>query len=203
MSLSFSIPIATRMVGEAGQGIILMGSILAKALVKEGYWVAQSQHYGAQVRGGISYCDTLFDIEPIDYPLADSFDILYLMHGIGSNHIEKLKRNSILFYDEKFVEKLPPYITRITRKIIKVPASKIALEELSNINVANMISLGVLCSVTQLVSEDILIETVRENVATNYRDIDEKAVRIGYSLIEKRYPLKFYEKIERLGRGYE
>ena len=203
MSLSFSIPLAIRMVGEAGQGIILMGSILAKSLVKEGYWVAQSQHYGAQVRGGVSYCDTLFDIEPIDYPLADHFDVLYLMHGIGSNNIEKLKRNSILFYDEKFVEKLPQHINRITRKIVKVPASRVALEELSNINVANMISLGVLCSVTQLVSEDILIETVRENVSANYKDIDEKAVRIGYSLIEKRYPLKFYKKIERLGKGYE
>jgi Glu-tRNA(Gln) amidotransferase subunit E-like FAD-binding protein len=154
MSLSFSIPLAIRMVGEAGQGIILMGSILAKSLVKEGYWVAQSQHYGAQVRGGVSYCDTLFDIEPIDYPLADHFDVLYLMHGIGSNNIEKLKRNSILFYDEKFVEKLPQHINRITRKIVKVPASRVALEELSNINVANMISLGVLCSVTQLVSEE-------------------------------------------------
>ena len=42
-----------------------------------------------------------------------------------------------------------------------------------------MISLGVLCSVTQLVSEEILIETVRENVSANYKDIDEKLLELG------------------------
>ncbi|KUK81219.1 MAG: Pyruvate ferredoxin/flavodoxin oxidoreductase, partial [Petrotoga mobilis] len=151
MSSSISTPNSVRFSGEAGQGNILMGIIFAKALVKEGFWVVQSQHYGAQVRGGLSYCDVLFDQEPIDYPEAENFDILYLMHNVGLSHIGNLKRNGILLYDEKFVENIPQYVERITKKIIKVPASQIAIEELSNKNVANMIGLGVLCSVTEVI----------------------------------------------------
>lgn len=116
MSSSISTPNSVRFSGEAGQGNILMGIIFAKALVKEGFWVVQSQHYGAQVRGGLSYCDVLFDQEPIDYPEAKNFDILYLMHNVGLSHIGNLKRNGILLYDEKFVENIPQYVERINQK---------------------------------------------------------------------------------------
>ncbi len=203
MSSLISTPNSVRFSGEAGQGNILMGIIFAKALVKEGFWVVQSQHYGAQVRGGLSYCDVLFDQEPIDYPEAKNFDILYLMHNVGLNHIGNLKRNGILFYDEKFVESIPQYVERITKKIIKVPASQIAIEELSNKNVANMIGLGVLCSVTEVISLENLIEEVKSNVSKNYLEIDEKAIKIGYDLCKKRYPLESAKMYKKLGKGYE
>jgi len=203
MSNVISTPNSVRFSGEAGQGNILMGIIFAKALVKEGFWVVQSQHYGAQVRGGLSYCDVLFDQEPIDYPEAKNFDILYLMHNVALNHIGNLKRNGILLYDEKFVENIPQYVERITKKIIKVPASKIAIEELSNKNVANMIGLGVLCAVTQIVNLERLIEEVKLNVSKNYLEIDEKAIRIGYNLFKKRYPLESNKTNKKLGKGYE
>ncbi|WP_121514413.1 MULTISPECIES: 2-oxoacid:acceptor oxidoreductase family protein [unclassified Petrotoga] len=203
MSSLISTPNSVRFSGEAGQGNILMGIIFAKALVKEGFWVVQSQHYGAQVRGGLSYCDVLFDQEPIDYPEAKNFDILYLMHNVGLNHIGNLKRNGILFYDEKFVESIPQYVERITKKIIKVPASQIAIEEFSNKNVANMVGLGVLCSVTQIISLESLIEEVKLNVSKNYIEIDEKAIKIGYDLCKKRYPLESTKMYKKLGKGYE
>lgn len=203
MSSSISTPNSVRFSGEAGQGNILMGIIFAKALVKEGFWVVQSQHYGAQVRGGLSYCDVLFDQEPIDYPEAENFDILYLMHNVGLSHIGNLKRNGILLYDEKFVENIPQYVERITKKIIKVPASQIAIEELSNKNVANMIGLGVLCSVTEVISLERLIEEVNLNVSESYLEIDEKALKIGYALYKKRYPLESTKMYKKLGKGYE
>lgn len=203
MSVLLSTPYSVRFSGEAGQGNILMGIVFAKTLVKEQYWVIQSQHYGAQVRGGLSYCDVLFDNEPIDYPEAQNFDILYLMHNVALDHISKLKKNGILLYDEKLVDNIPQYVERITKKIIKVPATKIAIEELSNLNVANMIGLGVLCSVTQIVSLENLLEIVKENVAKNYQEVDEKAIKIGYSLFKKHYPLNRSKIYKKLGKGYE
>ncbi|WP_121956908.1 2-oxoacid:acceptor oxidoreductase family protein [Petrotoga sp. 9PWA.NaAc.5.4] len=196
-------PISIRISGEAGQGNILMGIILSKALIEEGYWVVQTQHYGAQVRGGLSYCDVLFNNEPIDYPESKNFNILYLMHNLGIPHISTLKRNGILFYDGKFVDNIPSYIERITKKIIRVPASEVAAEELLNMNVANMVGLGVLCAVTQIVPLETLLKIVKENVSKNYVEIDEKAVKKGYTLIEKKYLLKLNERTQKLGKGYE
>lgn len=203
MNLSISKPRAIRFAGEAGQGNILMGMVLAQALVKEGFWVVQTQHYGAQVRGGLSYCDVLYDEEPIDYPKADTFNIMYLMHNLGIDHIEFLKKNGIVFYDDEFVNKMPQTVNRITKKILKVSASKIAYKEIGSLNVANMVGLGILSKVTNIVSLDTLIETMKENVKPAYHEMDEKALNLGYKSIEKQYKVKSDNVITKLGRGYE
>jgi 2-oxoglutarate ferredoxin oxidoreductase subunit gamma len=203
MNLSISKPRAIRIAGEAGQGNILMGMVLAQALVKEGYWVVQTQHYGAQVRGGLSYCDVLYDEEPIDYPKSDIFNIIYIMHDLGIEHIENLKKNGIVFYDDEFVKKMPQTINRITKKIIKVSASKIAYKEVGSLNVANMVGLGILSKVTDIISLDTLIATMKENVKSSYHEMDEKALKLGYESLDKKYKVKTDNVITRLGRGYE
>ncbi|MDK2946228.1 2-oxoacid:acceptor oxidoreductase family protein [Geotoga petraea] len=203
MNLSISNPRAIRISGEAGQGNILMGMVLAQALVKEGYWVVQTQHYGAQVRGGLSYCDVLYDEEPIDYPKADIFNIIYIMHDLGVEHIEFLKKNGIVFYDDEFVKKMPQTVNRTTKKIIKVSASKIAYKEIGSLNVANMVGLGILSKVTDIISLDTLIATMKENVKSSYHEMDEKALRLGYESLDKKYKIKTDNVITRLGRGYE
>lgn len=53
-----------------------------------------------------------------------------------------------------------------------------------------MIGLGVLCSVTEVISLERLIEEVKSNVSKSYLEIDEKALKIGYALYKKRYPLE-------------
>lgn len=52
-------PVSIRIAGISGQGNILAGLILSKALVYEGKWVVQTQSYTAQVRGDVSHCDVL------------------------------------------------------------------------------------------------------------------------------------------------
>ncbi len=203
MNLSISKPRAIRFSGEAGQGNILMGMVLAQALVREGFWVVQTQHYGAQVRGGLSYCDVLYDEEPIDYPKADTFNIMYIMHNLGLDHIEFLKKNGIVFYDDEFVNKMPQTVNRITKKIVKISASKIAYKEVGSLNVANMVGLGILSKVTNIVSLDTLVETMKENVKSSFHEIDEKALKLGYESIDKTYKIKTDNKITKLGRGYE
>ncbi|MDY6896358.1 MAG: pyruvate ferredoxin oxidoreductase, partial [Thermotogota bacterium] len=79
----------------------------------------------------------------------------------------------------------------------------IAIEELSNKNVANMIGLGVLCSVTEVISLESLIEEVKSNVSKSYLEIDERAVKIGYTLYKKKYPLESTKMYKKLGKGYE
>lgn len=202
-NLAISDPVAIRIAGEAGQGNILMGKVLSQALLKEGYWVVETEHYGAQVRGGLSYCDVLYDDDPIDYPKASVFDIIYLMHDLGLPHINNLKRNGIIFYDKAFVKRIPPTVSRITKKYIEVNASNAAYNELGNINVANMIGLGIMARVTDIVKLETLIETMKDNVNENFYEIDEKALKLGYEMINKKYKLQLDQHVRHIGRGYE
>ncbi len=49
--MAVSYPHSIRISGIGGQGNVLMGIILADALVSKRYWVVQTQSHGAQVRG--------------------------------------------------------------------------------------------------------------------------------------------------------
>lgn len=202
MNLSISKPFSVRFAGEAGQGNIMMGHVFANSLVKEGYNVVQTLHYGARVRGGLSYTDVLFDKVPIDFPKAETFDILYIMHDVAVSQVKHLKKNSLVFYDDEFVKKLPQTVSRKTKKVIKVPASKIAYNEIGNINVSNMVGLGILASVTGILGLDILISTMKENVKENYYEMDEKALNLGYEFTKKTYKIRSGEKVTKLGRNF-
>jgi 2-oxoglutarate ferredoxin oxidoreductase subunit gamma len=202
-AMNLSIPVSIRISGQGGQGNILMGIILAEALVKEGYWVVQTQHYGAQVRGGLSFCDVLFDKEPIDFPVAETFNIIYLMHDVAASHTKLLKNNGILFYDSEYVNLKKDAVGRITKKIVEVQATKIAYEKINNTSVSNMVALGAMVKTTNIISFETLIETMKENVKPSFYELDTKAIQLGYDSVEKVYALKLDDKITKLVRGFE
>ena len=60
-----------RLSGSGGQGLILMGIILAEAIgIYDGKYVAQTQSYGPEARGGSSKSEVIVSDEEIDYPKA-------------------------------------------------------------------------------------------------------------------------------------
>ncbi len=197
-------PVAMRFAGIGGQGNILMGIIMAKTLVKEGKWVVQSQSYTAQVRGGPSHCDVLYDEEWIDFPRAESFDILFNLHpsALVRNYVH-LKKNGILFVDTSLMGSVsfscsepssiprgfPIEICRITRKILGYPFAKEAIERFGTELVSNMMGLGALVKVTGIVNLDTLKETIAETVKKRYVDMNLEAVDHGFSIFEKKYKL--------------
>ncbi len=202
-------PIAIRFAGIGGQGNILMGIVLAKALIKEGKWVVQSQSYTAQVRGGPSHCDVLYSNEWIDYPKAEEFDLLFALHPSAVlRHYHLLKKNGIFFVDtslfnmEKFScsspdtipTGFPIEICRITRKILGYPFAKRSLEEFHTDVVSNMMGLGALVKVTDIVSIDTLKETVAETVKKKYVETNLKAIDYGYGLFDKVFHLEHPKK---------
>src|SRR4030042_4909584 len=70
-----------RLGGSGGQGIILMGIILAEAIgIYEGKSVAQTQSYGPEARGGSSKSEVVISDEEIDYPKAMKPDLLLAMN---------------------------------------------------------------------------------------------------------------------------
>ncbi|HDI02011.1 MAG TPA: hypothetical protein ENF93_00040 [Ignisphaera sp.] len=82
-------------VGIGGQGIVFAAEVLAEILFNHGYYVAQLQSYGAEVRGGSVLTYVVFDREPIDNPFIDSFDIVMVLHEGGlrrwCRYVEKSK----------------------------------------------------------------------------------------------------------------
>ena len=65
-----------RLSGFGGQGVVLAGTILGHAAIRDGKWVAGSSSYGAQARGGSARSDVVIADGPVVYPHVIEADIL-------------------------------------------------------------------------------------------------------------------------------
>jgi len=188
-------PSTIRLGGIGGQGNVKMGIILAKALTYDKKWVVQTQHYGAQVRGGVAYSDVLFCDEPIDYPIAYHFNILFMMDQKPLDSFYHLLRpNGVIFCDSTYVNNIPVNIRRLTKKNIILPITEICNEKWGMSVLANVVGLGLLYKVTGIVSLEALRQTVSEEVPERFIDVNIEALEHGVTLSDKHYPLKEEKK---------
>ncbi|PLV57333.1 2-oxoacid:acceptor oxidoreductase family protein [Thermotoga sp. SG1] len=197
-------PVSIRIAGISGQGNILAGLILSKALVYEGKWVVQTQSYTAQVRGDVSYCDVLFDDNPIDYPEAEYFDVLCVMHQKAMDELHRsLKVNGVLILDQTLVKNVPDFVKRITRKILFVPATEKAISNFKTPLVSNMIMVGVLAKVCNIVKLESLKRSLKDYVKRPLWEMNLKALEMGYNMFDKQFKIKTERVWKRLAAGFE
>lgn len=169
-----------RLCGFGGQGIILAGTILGYAGINDGKWVAGSSSYGAAARGGTCYADVVIADRPIVYPHVIEADVLIALSQIAYNGYLKLvnPQDGIVIYDERLVS------VRETDNLkqVGVSATELAIEELGSKQVANIVMLGAAAVKTKMVSKDALISAIAKNVAARFKDLNLKAVDLGFKL---------------------
>lgn len=174
--------------GSGGQGLILAGIILAEAAgVYEGKYVAQTQSYGPEARGGASKAEVVISNEEIDYPMTTRLDLLLAMNQKSSDQFYfDLKPEGMLVVDSTFVSQTP------TTKAIRIPFTEIARKELGREMVANIIALGALAALTRIVSLKALEAAVLARVPTGTEELNRKALQLGSkeakAILKKRKP---------------
>lgn len=91
-----------RLSGLGGQGILTLGKVLGAGLaVEEGYYVAQTQSYGPEARGGASRSDLVISSEPISYPKPEQLDLLVALSQEACNlYYRHLKQGGLLLVDD-------------------------------------------------------------------------------------------------------
>ncbi|ABC78293.1 2-oxoacid:acceptor oxidoreductase family protein [Syntrophus aciditrophicus] len=169
-----------RLSGSGGQGIIVMGIVLAEAIgVYDGKHVAQTQSYGPQSRGGSSKAEIVVSDEEIDYPEAMKLDLLLAMNQISCDeYYTDLKPEGLLIADSTFVTQLP-----VSRAFV-IPFTRIAREKLNQESTANMIAIGTLPILTGIVSPRALERAIRERLP-GAEDLNLKAMRAGMAAARK------------------
>jgi len=159
------------LVGRGGQGIIFAATVLANALFKSGYYVAQLQSYGAEVRGGSVLAYIIYSAERIENPFIESFDKLIMLHDVKIEAWRSIIKSSrVVIADEGLVKNPPPHA-------IKLPITKAAAE--SGVSGReNVVALGCLAGMG-VVSLEVL-----ERVLPKGKESDKNitALRLGYEL---------------------
>jgi len=168
--------------GFGGQGVVLAGTILGYAAINDGKWVSGSNAYGAQARGGSARSEVVISKDPIKFPHVIQLDILIaLSQSAYDKYIKNVSRKgSLVVYDDQMVE------IKDTRgaKQIAIPATKTAISELNSRQVANIVILGASVAISGIVSKKALRLSITENVEERFRELNLKALEIGYNLGE-------------------
>src|SRR5512143_3399524 len=170
-----------RLSGSGGQGLILMGIILAEAIgIYDGKHVAQTQSYGPEARGGSSKSEVIVSDEEIDYPKVMSLDLLLAMNQRSCDEFyPDLKPEGLLIVDSTFVTQVP------TPKAFQIPFTRIAREKFKRDVVANIIALGALSHLTPVVSAKAVESAVLARVPKGTEKLNRDALRAGMNAAKR------------------
>lgn len=170
-----------RLSGSGGQGLILMGIILAEAIgIYDGKHVAQTQSYGPEARGGSSKSEVIVSDEEIDYPKAMHLDLLLAMSQRSCDEFyPDLKPDGLLIVDSTFVTQVP------TPKAFQIPFTRIAREKFKREVVANIIALGALAQLSPIVSSRAVESAVLDRVPKGTEKLNRDALKAGISAAKR------------------
>ena len=168
--------------GWAGQGTVLAGTILGKALALErGYNVVQRRSYSAAVRSGIAYSDVIADDSEVDELRIDKPDYLLVLYQNTLNAWKDMARDvEYLIVDSSRVEEIPD----TDAEVYEVTAGKIA-EEIASSKAANIVLLGTLAKISEYIDLDSLIKTIKSDFPEKYVDMNVRAVKKGFDFVDK------------------
>ena len=171
-----------RIAGFGGQGVVLAGVLVGTAAaVADGRRAVQTQSYGAAARGGGARSEVVVSDDPIVYPRVTHPDIMIAMSEEAmKKYGPDMRPGGLLIIDSDLV-KSP---NREDLRLVAVPASNAATQELGRTIVANLIMLGVLVAKTGIVTVAGMEAAIRENVPPKTIDLNLKAFRRGLELGE-------------------
>lgn len=167
-----------RFAGFGGQGIISAAMISGRAAaLYDGKNAVLTQSYGPEARGGACNANVVVSEDKIAYPEVVSPDLLVIMSQEAFTTFGKnIADGGTMIIDQDLVEstEVPANIS-----LVEVPATRIA-EGLGNKIVANVVMLGVISALSDIVGKDAMLESVRVSVPTRFIEMNERAFKAGY-----------------------
>ena len=166
-----------KVAGFGGQGVLLLGQILAEIGLREGREVSWLPSYGPEMRSGSAHCHVCLSRERIGSPLVEHPDVLIAMNEISLRKFaSEVRPGGMILYN---ASQLPAGLTLAEAQAHCVPVAEIA-DQLGATKAANMVMLGALLERTGFASQETAWETVQASVRNaNLLEIDRRAIEAG------------------------
>jgi 2-oxoglutarate ferredoxin oxidoreductase subunit gamma len=182
-----------RFSGFGGQGLILASVVLANAASmyesrhvvqkddkykreESGLYVVQTQTYGSGVRGGATRAEVKVSTKEIHYPEITIPDVLVIMSEEAfMKYGEDVKPSTVIVIDPDTVKSRPE------RSYCEIPATANAVE-LGNKIVANMVMLGAIIGMSNVVHMDSIKSSMKDVIKPELLELNVEALEKGYEL---------------------
>lgn len=173
-----------RISGTGGQGIIKAAVLLAQAALYDGYDAAQSQVYGPESRGGASKGEVVIDKDVIWYPKVGKPNfLLCLSQQAYDKYVEDIREGGYLLVDKHFCnrdDRIPEGV-----KSYALPIIDVANNVLNNPLCANVVSLGAIIGLTNVVSMEAAKKALADNFKPKLVPMNIDALECGYRMVQE------------------
>ena len=170
--------------GFGGQGVLLMGQLLAAAAMHEGKHTTWVPSYGPEMRGGTANCSVILSDKEIDSPMVTRPTALIVMNRPSLEKFEDtVVPGGSIFVNSSMIN---IKVKRTDVNAYYVPCTEIATE-LGNPKVSNMIMLGAYIGKSKCVDIETVLEALLEKLGERKAKLiplNREALKRGASCIE-------------------
>ena len=167
-----------RIAGFGGQGVVLSGMIIGQAAsIHDKGYATLTQSYGPEARGGSGTSEVIISKEPVGYPYVQNPDVLIILSQEAYTKFGKNASPSTLtIIDPDLVKPDPSQ----NPPPLEVPATRMA-RDMGRAVVANIIMLGYLAAVSDIVTPKALKSSVLSSVPKGTEEFNTQAFETGYN----------------------
>jgi len=156
--------------GFGGQGVLLMGRLIAYAGMLEGKHVAWMPSYGPEMRGGTANCTVIISSEEVASPVVPNPMTLIAMNQPSLNKFEpKVESEGVIIINKSLISQ---EVKRKDVEVIEVSANDIA-NDLGNLRVANMVVLGAYIAHRKTVKMNTVFQALEKTLGKKSKNIIE------------------------------
>jgi 2-oxoglutarate ferredoxin oxidoreductase subunit gamma len=171
--------------GFGGQGVMLIGRLLAYAGMIEGKKVAWMPSYGPEMRGGTANCTVLISTEEIGSPIVSHPKVLIAMNQPSLDKFESnVSENGLIILNDSLIKR---EVKRNDVNVIKIPADDIA-DKLGNSRAANMVVLGAYVKKSGAVKLETIFKALEKALTGRNKkllEINKEALKQGAELVKE------------------
>lgn len=169
--------------GFGGQGVLLIGQLIAYAGMLADKEVSWMPSYGPEMRGGSANCAVVVSDDPVASPKVEEADLVIAMNRPSMELFEKaLVPGGVLIYNSSLIDVKP---TRQDIQVVAVPCNDIA-NDLGSLRSTNMVMLGAYAGVTGEYSVDTLMGALRHKLGPSkekFMPANQKAIEAGMAAV--------------------
>lgn len=176
--------------GEGGQGVQSVAQIMTNAANDEGKEALYIPNFGVEQRGGVSIAFCQISEERLGAPKFEKGDIVIALSDRAVIRCAQYAGPETVFIYDASIEGVDEFLPKNAKKVLAIPALKIAKEELHP-RVFNVIILGATLAATGILSLDQAKKALEKKLGYKFeqnpklRELNFKALERGAEVIEQ------------------
>ncbi len=171
-----------KIAGFGGQGVLLLGQLIAEAGMDHGLEVSWLPSYGPEMRSGTSNCHVRLSSRPVDSPVVTRSNVLIALNEPSLHKfLPFVEPGGLVLYDG---EEIPESARREDLRMHAMPFFSIA-DEVGTAKAGNVVVLGALLEASGMLPLDVVDRAmVRVVKGEKWLEIDRRALQRGIEVMK-------------------